>query len=97
MHIEILVEDSSGATLLEALLPKILGEKGQPHTWRLIGYKGVGRIPRNLHAKSDPTKRILLKRLPQLLRGYGRTPGIDAVGKRIPRHGRRSGRGSKVR
>jgi hypothetical protein len=79
MHIEILVEDSSGEKLLQCLLPQLLGPLGQPHTWRLHSYKGIGRIPKNLGSKADPTKRILLDRLPKLLRGYGRTPGIDAV------------------
>lgn len=40
MHIEILVEDSSGERLLGILLPKLLGEHGTPHTWRLHAYKG---------------------------------------------------------
>jgi len=79
MHIEVLVEDQSGMKLLEALLPKLLGEQGQPHTWRLHAYKGIGRIPQNLGTVADPAKRILLDRLPRLLQGYGRTPGIDAV------------------
>ncbi|WP_156776974.1 hypothetical protein [Nitrococcus mobilis] len=79
MHIEILVEDSSGEKLLEAVLPKILGDRGDPHTWRTHAYKGIGRIPRNLRGKADPGKRILLDQLPRLLQGYGRTPGIDAV------------------
>ena len=79
MHIEILVEDSSGAKLLETLLSKLLGEQGNPHSWRVHGYKGIGRIPKDLNASADPAKRILLDRLPRLLQGYGRTPGIDAV------------------
>lgn len=79
MHIEILVEDASGEKLLESLLPKLLGEQGEPHTWRLHAYKGIGRIPKNLNAGGDPAKRILLDQLPKLLRGYGKTPGIDAV------------------
>lgn len=79
MHIEILVEDSSGETLLEAVLPKLLGERGNPHSWRVHAYKGIGRIPKNLNARADPAKRILLDQLPRLLRGYGKTPGIDAV------------------
>lgn len=79
MHIEILVEDSSGEKLLDILLPQMLGQQGGPHTWRLHSYKGIGRIPRGLSAKGDPAKRILLDQLPKLLRGYGRTPGIDAV------------------
>jgi hypothetical protein len=79
MHIELLVEDQSRSRLLELLLPKIVGPVGQPHTWRIHAYKGIGRLPKGLHAKGDPNKRILLDRLPQLLRGYGRTPGIEAV------------------
>lgn len=79
MHIEILVEDASGEKLLEAVLPKLLGEQGDPHTWRLHSYKGIGRIPKNLKPGTDASKRILLDRLPLALRGYGKTPGIDAV------------------
>lgn len=79
MHIEILVEDTSGEKLLEAVLPNLLGQQDNPHSWRVHAYKGIGRIPRNLNAGADPAKRILLDQLPRLLRGYGRTPGIDAV------------------
>ncbi|MGC8731755.1 MAG: DUF4276 family protein [Halothiobacillaceae bacterium] len=79
MHIEILVEDASGEKLLESLLPKLFGAQGDPHTWRVHAYKGIGRIPKNLNAGGDPAKRILLDQLPKLLRGYGRTPGIDGV------------------
>ena len=79
MHIEFLVEDSSGGKLLAQLLPRILGEYGASHTWRMKAYKGIGRIPQGLSAKADPAKRMLLDQLPRLLQGYGKTPGIDAV------------------
>lgn len=79
MHIEFLVEDSSGEKMLSQLLPKILGHQGAKHTWRLKAYKGIGRIPAGLSAKTDPAKRMLLDQLPRLLQGYGKTPGIDAV------------------
>lgn len=79
MHIEILVEDSSGEKLLDIVLPQILGQQGAPHSWRLHSYRGIGRIPRGLSSRGDPAKRILLDQLPKVLRGYGRTPGIDAV------------------
>ncbi len=79
MHIEILVEDASGRKLLEAVLPKLLGDQGDPHTWQVHFYKGIGRIPKDLKAGDDPAKRILLDQLPRVLRGYGKTPGIDAV------------------
>jgi hypothetical protein len=79
MHIEILVEDSSGNKLLQILLPQLLGPQGEPHTWRLHNYKGIGRIPPGLTPKTEASKRILLDRLPKILRGIGKTPGIDAV------------------
>ncbi|MCA8394931.1 MULTISPECIES: hypothetical protein [Burkholderia] len=79
MHIEVLVEDSSGACLLEILLPRIIGAQGEPHTWRVHPYKGIGRIPKGLASKTDPAKRALLDQLPRLLKGYGKTPGTDAV------------------
>lgn len=79
MHVEMLVEDSSGAKLLEMLIPRIIGEHGAPHTWRVHRYRGIGRLPRGLSPKADPAKRLLLDQLPRLLIGYGKTPGIDAV------------------
>lgn len=79
MHIELLVEDSSGARLIETLLPKMIGAIGDPHTWRIHRYKGIGRLPTGLTAAGDPAKRALLNQLPRLLTGYGKTPGIDAV------------------
>lgn len=79
MHIEVLVEDSSGERLLEILLPQIWGEQGKPHTWRLHSYKGIGRLPQNLAIGVDPAKRALLTQLPRTLNGYGATPGYDAV------------------
>lgn len=48
MHIEVLVEDSSGATLIETLLPGVIGPPGKPHTWRVHAYKGIGRLPKTL-------------------------------------------------
>jgi hypothetical protein len=79
MHIEILIEDSSGHRMLEHLVPKLIGPLGEPHTWRFHAYRGIGRIPAQLSRTPDPSKRILLDQLPRLLRGYVRTPGIDAV------------------
>lgn len=78
MHIEVLVEDSSGAKLIETLLPAIIGGHGN-HTWRVHPYRGIGRLPPGLSSKADPAKRALLDQLPRLLSGYGKTPGIDAV------------------
>ena len=79
MHIEFLVEDSSGEKLLQLLLPRLLGGLPIQPTWRTHSYKGIGRIPRGLTNRADPAKRMLLDNLPRLLGGYGRTPGVDAV------------------
>jgi hypothetical protein len=79
VHIEILTEDSSGQRLLEHLMPKLVGPFGEPHSWRCHPYRGIGRIPKGLRTSGDAATRILLDQLPRLLRGYVRTPGIDAV------------------
>ena len=73
MHFEVLVEDQSGSIVLEAILKKILGENNNLHSWKMIPYKSLGRIPKNLRGVTDPSKRILLDRLPKLLRGYGKS------------------------
>ena len=70
MHFEVLVEDRSGQKMLEVLIPKIVSSD---HTFRIIAYKGIGHIPANMKAKTDPKKRMLLDQLPRLLRGYGKT------------------------
>lgn len=68
MHLEILVEDLSGKALLELILPQLILPE---NTFKVISYKGIGRLPRDLHTVQDPSKRILLEQLPRLLRGYG--------------------------
>jgi len=80
MHIEVLVEDSSGAKLVEILLPKLIGEFDAPHRWRVHDHRGIGRLPKNLKSQPDPTTACLLDKLPALLRAYGKpNSGIDAV------------------
>ena len=79
MHVAVLAEDSSGKHLLDHLMPKLIGPHGEPHTWELHAYRGIGRIPPGLVAPVDSAKRLLLNQLPKLLRGYARTPGYDAV------------------
>ena len=73
MHFEVLVEDRSGSIVLDVLLERIPGKNGYHHSWKLHPYRGIGRIPRNLHSAPDPGKRFLLNHLPSLLRGYGRS------------------------
>jgi len=70
MHFEILVEDLSGKTALEILMPKLIDD---PHTFFVHAYKGIGRIPKNLGNNKNAKNRILLEQLPRLLNGYGQT------------------------
>lgn len=79
MHVEILVEDGSGALLIEILLRRLFGEPDANTGWRVHSYKGIGHIPKDLRRNIDPAKRVLLGQLPRLLQGYGRTPWVDAV------------------
>lgn len=72
MHFEVLVEDKSGEIALNFILEKILGANNREHSWKLHPYKGIGRIPGDLHRQPDPRTRVLLNKLPALLRGYGR-------------------------
>ena len=73
MHFEVLVEDRSGSIAVEHVLEKILGSDRSIHSWRMHAYKGIGRLPKNLHAVVDKRKRLLLDQLPSLLRGYGKS------------------------
>ncbi len=73
MHFEILVEDQSGKIALQVLLEKIIGPNGQEHSFKIHAYKGIGRLPKKRQGVTSPQKRILLDRLPTLLRGYGKS------------------------
>ena len=73
MHFEVLVEDKSGSILIEVILEKILGPNNVPHSRRIHAYKGIGRIPKDLRNTTDPKKRLLLERLPNILQGYGKS------------------------
>ena len=70
MYIQFLVEDSSGAALLEHIVPRLLGPT---IFYNIKSYKGVGRLPAGLKPATDPRKRLLLDQLPRLVQGYGKT------------------------
>lgn len=71
MHLEILIEDQSGKAALEILLPKIIN--ADDVTYRIISYRGIGHIPKDLNKSHDASKRVLLNRLPKLIQGVGKT------------------------
>lgn len=71
MHFEILVEGTSDKTALWTLLKKILGERGNPHTWNVRKHRGIGKIPDHPEDKPNPKDQTLLHNLPAKLRAYG--------------------------
>ena len=80
MHLEVLVEDRSGSIAIEIILEKILGVNHSKHSWKIHRYKGIGRIPKDLHRQPDPRKQTLLDHLPSMLRAYGQSlPDPSAV------------------
>ena len=79
MRFEVLVEDKSGSIAVRILLEKILGVNGAEHSWKVHPFKGIGRIPKDLHQEPDPANRLLLDNLPRLLRGYGKGLGDYAA------------------
>jgi hypothetical protein len=76
MHLEICVEDASGKILVEQILARILREDV---SWRVHGYRGVGRIPKDLKSTENASHRILLDSLPKLIRGCANTPYVTAL------------------
>jgi hypothetical protein len=76
-HFEVLVEDISGKTALDGILPRL---PLRDTTYRIHSYRGIGRIPKGLVPGSDPKKRILLDQLPRLITGYGRAFANDPEG-----------------
>ena len=69
MHFEFLIEDQSGKKALDILVPKIIGGT---HTFRVIAFKGIGKIPRKCSSGIEARNRFLLDNLPRMLSAYGK-------------------------
>ncbi|MEQ5805825.1 DUF4276 family protein [Alteromonas sp. NFXS44] len=72
MHFEILVEGQAELTALSILMPKIIGEYGNPHTWKIHKHRGIGRLPDNPMNAPNVHDSTLLHQLPAKLRGYSK-------------------------
>lgn len=77
MHFEIFTEDKSGSHLVDVILPKLLGPNGTEHSWRLVPFSGIGRIPTGLRVTGSPRSRAILNKLPGILRAYGKMDSPD--------------------
>lgn len=67
-HIEILIEDQSGSILVENIMNKYAQDK-ENFTYRVHGFKGIGRIPAKLGNASEIKTYRLLTDLPLYLKG----------------------------
>jgi hypothetical protein len=77
MHFRILTEDASSKKTLDHILPKIVVDG---HSFAVLSWKGIGRLPADLRTAPDPRKRTLLDKLPGLLRAAGKEfQSCDAV------------------
>ncbi|EFH3261516.1 DUF4276 family protein [Escherichia coli] len=74
MHYEILVEGQCELTALSILLPKIIGEYNNPHTWKIHKHRGNGSIPDNPALAPKISDTSLLGQLPAKLRAYSNNP-----------------------
>lgn len=79
MHFEFLVEGQAELTALSILMKQILGDYGQPHTWKIHKHRGIGRLPNNPGARPARHDRTLLHNLPAKLRAYGASGRTDLV------------------
>jgi hypothetical protein len=70
VHLEILVEDSSGKKSLDSLVPRLISADD---TFRVRSYKGIGRIPPKMKSAKEAYRRLILDSLPKALAGYGKT------------------------
>ncbi|MGL4944236.1 MAG: hypothetical protein ACRC46_13725 [Thermoguttaceae bacterium] len=77
LRLEILVEDASGKIVLESLVPKVIGESGSPHRYRILNiqeikHRVMARMPRHT-ARTLPWDEIMFETLTVSLRAYGRS------------------------
>lgn len=79
MHFEFLVEGQVELTALSILIPKILGDYNQPHTWKIHKHRGIGRIPDDPSRPPNQKNPTLLHNLPSKLRAYGNAGRTDLV------------------
>ncbi len=78
MHFEILVEGESELTALSILMPKMIGDYDDKHTWKIHKHQGIGKIPESwndTHSKD----RTLLGQLPKKIRAYSKVADYDRV------------------
>lgn len=81
-YIEILVEDKSGSILLEQVMKKYVFDRDDI-SYNIHGFKGLGKLPRNLKDQTQVKTNRLLTDLPLYLSGINKSlqnmPGKKAI------------------
>lgn len=72
VYIEFLVEDTSGKLLLEKIMEKYILDY-ENIMYKINGFKGIGRLPKNFGKISEIKTYSLLNDLPAYLRGFNRS------------------------
>lgn len=73
MHYEVLVEGQCELTALSILFPKLLGQYGEEHTWKIHKHQGKGVLPADGRVVMA-TDRTLLGQLPSKIKAYCNVP-----------------------
>lgn len=81
-YIEILIEDRSGTILVEEIMKKYVGTR-KYISYRIHGFKGIGKIPSAVNTASEVKSKRLLTDLPMYLKGMDLSlrnmPGKTAI------------------
>lgn len=70
MHLEVLIEDRSGAAVMQTLLPRMLAGRPVVHTFAVRPHRGKGSLPTNPFQPPERFAAGLLDLLPAKARAY---------------------------
>ncbi|NLC83518.1 MAG: DUF4276 family protein [Ruminococcaceae bacterium] len=70
MHLELLIEDRSGAVVMQNLLPRMLEGRSAEHTYAIRPHRGLGKVPRDPYQPPARFASGLLDLLPAKSRAY---------------------------
>lgn len=79
MHFEILVEGQSELTALSILMPFLVGEYMEPHSWKIHKHRGIGKLPDSFDYRPNINDMTLLHQLPAKIKAYSREPMENRV------------------
>lgn len=73
MHLEVLIEDRSGAAVMQVLLSTLLTGRQQMHTYAIRPHRGKGNYPQDPYKKPARFSAGLMDLLPAKSRAYAQT------------------------